>query len=306
MDYERVYRQFIFSRRKREPALVDSCDYIENHHILPRSLGGSDEPSNLIALTAEDHFFAHLLLAKIHGGRMWGAVFLMSGRRRWNKESYSQLRAMYGAARRIWVEYAKTIPGKKGKENGHYNHATHDWVNLDTGERRKATVWEMWDSEGGARAGWTSVASGNRQTLKGWTTDESRIKVRGMKGKKFSFVNRDGRTFLGTQGEFAAKFGLSVASAHRVACQKSVTKCGWRLEGVDDRNHFCRKRGGTPAARDSGSTITLVAEDGTVISGKRRKIAVALGKTENQVSAAISYLRQKPGRTYLGHSLATD
>lgn len=75
MDYQRVYTQFIADRRANPPA---DGEYTEKHHILPRSLGGDDEPDNLIRLTAGDHFFAHVLLAKIYGGAMWYAISLMS------------------------------------------------------------------------------------------------------------------------------------------------------------------------------------------------------------------------------------
>ena len=51
---------------------------IERHHITPRSLGGSDTPENIAKLTPREHFIAHKLLAKIHGGRMWAALAYMS------------------------------------------------------------------------------------------------------------------------------------------------------------------------------------------------------------------------------------
>lgn len=73
MDYERIYAAFI-DDRKAKPV---PTGYSERHHIVPRSLGGGDEKSNLIRLTAEDHFFAHLLLAKAHGGKMWFPLKLM-------------------------------------------------------------------------------------------------------------------------------------------------------------------------------------------------------------------------------------
>lgn len=38
--------------------------YVEKHHILPHSLGGSDDDGNMISLTAREHYIAHLLLAK--------------------------------------------------------------------------------------------------------------------------------------------------------------------------------------------------------------------------------------------------
>lgn len=40
--------------------------YSERHHVLPRCMGGSNESTNLVRLTAEEHFIAHQLLVKIH------------------------------------------------------------------------------------------------------------------------------------------------------------------------------------------------------------------------------------------------
>lgn len=39
--------------------------YIERHHIIPRSLGGSDNHENIALLTAKEHFICHLLLTKM-------------------------------------------------------------------------------------------------------------------------------------------------------------------------------------------------------------------------------------------------
>jgi hypothetical protein len=40
------------------------------HHIIPKSLGGSDEETNLIKLTIREHYIAHLILWKGCGGPM--------------------------------------------------------------------------------------------------------------------------------------------------------------------------------------------------------------------------------------------
>ena len=42
--------------------------YTERHHIIPRSLGGSNDPTNLVKLTAREHFICHLLLPKMLTG----------------------------------------------------------------------------------------------------------------------------------------------------------------------------------------------------------------------------------------------
>lgn len=39
--------------------------YFERHHIVPRCVGGSDDPDNLVKLKAGEHFLAHRLLSKI-------------------------------------------------------------------------------------------------------------------------------------------------------------------------------------------------------------------------------------------------
>jgi hypothetical protein len=40
--------------------------YSENHHIIPKCIGGTDDKNNLVLLTAEEHFLAHVLLIKIY------------------------------------------------------------------------------------------------------------------------------------------------------------------------------------------------------------------------------------------------
>ncbi len=43
--------------------------YKERHHIVPKSLGGSDLQINLVDLTAKEHFVCHLLLTKMTYGK---------------------------------------------------------------------------------------------------------------------------------------------------------------------------------------------------------------------------------------------
>lgn len=43
--------------------------YTEKHHIIPKSLGGSDAKDNLVRLTAREHFVCHWLLTKMVSDR---------------------------------------------------------------------------------------------------------------------------------------------------------------------------------------------------------------------------------------------
>jgi hypothetical protein len=61
MDYEKHYSALIERARNR---IIDG--YVEKHHIIPKCMGGSDDESNLVILTPEEHFVAHQLLVKMY------------------------------------------------------------------------------------------------------------------------------------------------------------------------------------------------------------------------------------------------
>lgn len=61
MNYSKQYDLLISSRQHREK---EDGVYYEHHHILPKCMGGSDDPSNMVWLTPREHYIAHLLLWK--------------------------------------------------------------------------------------------------------------------------------------------------------------------------------------------------------------------------------------------------
>lgn len=60
MNYIDVYNKITLNRKD-----LPKETYGEIHHIWPRSLGGGNEPVNLVRLTAKEHYVAHHLLTKI-------------------------------------------------------------------------------------------------------------------------------------------------------------------------------------------------------------------------------------------------
>jgi hypothetical protein len=73
--YNRIYEQLIkkardrdFRSKKYRLGTVEPTGIVEVHHILPRSLGGTNVKSNLVVFTPKEHFIAHLLLTKIYKG----------------------------------------------------------------------------------------------------------------------------------------------------------------------------------------------------------------------------------------------
>ena len=63
MNYERIYNRIIENRQTNP---IPKNEYGENHHIIPRSLGGNEDVSNLVRLTAKEHFICHALLAEMY------------------------------------------------------------------------------------------------------------------------------------------------------------------------------------------------------------------------------------------------
>lgn len=78
--YTRVYHNIIANAKSR----ILEEEYIEKHHIIPKSLGGSNSEDNLVALTAREHFICHWLLTKMVLGeakqKMVLALSFMQGR----------------------------------------------------------------------------------------------------------------------------------------------------------------------------------------------------------------------------------
>lgn len=58
--YLRWYVRLIQTAKAREHL----TGYVEEHHILPRSMGGGNDKENLVRLSAREHYIAHLLLWK--------------------------------------------------------------------------------------------------------------------------------------------------------------------------------------------------------------------------------------------------
>jgi len=63
--YTHWYNQIINQAQDR--VLINN-GYTETHHIIPKSLGGSNAKDNLVKLTAREHFVAHWLLTKMVTG----------------------------------------------------------------------------------------------------------------------------------------------------------------------------------------------------------------------------------------------
>jgi hypothetical protein len=82
MNYQKHYDLLINKGQSRKLDV-----YFEKHHIVPKCIGGTNDPENLVELTAEEHYIAHMLLAKIyfHVPPILNAAAMMAAR---NNKAY--------------------------------------------------------------------------------------------------------------------------------------------------------------------------------------------------------------------------
>ena len=106
MDYQKIYKDLIQTAQLR-PDISILNGYTEMHHILPKSMGGSDNKDNLVKLTAREHFIAHWLLWRIHKNKAMAFAFhSMSVKSTSTKERYYNSRG-YEIARKAMSESLK-------------------------------------------------------------------------------------------------------------------------------------------------------------------------------------------------------
>lgn len=118
MNYKKIYDQIINHRKNNIPE-----GYKERHHIVPRSLGGTDDTDNLIYLTAKEHFICHYLLSKMYAVesfewyKMNHAFIIMktntiNQNRYFNSRLYESRRSYFAAV------MSKAQSGKKNSQFG--------------------------------------------------------------------------------------------------------------------------------------------------------------------------------------------
>ena len=111
MNYQLIHNQLINRAKNR---IVSG--YTEKHHIIPRCMGGTDDPSNLVRLTPEEHYIVHQLLVKIYplNENLIFAATRMCTNRPSNK--------LYGWLRRRLSDKMKVDnPNKNGVTRREYN-----------------------------------------------------------------------------------------------------------------------------------------------------------------------------------------
>jgi hypothetical protein len=134
--YSRWYEALVTNAQNRT---IDG--YVEKHHVIPRCFGGSDSKSNLVSLTAREHYVAHALLWKMnfpgqHGRKMAFAfntfISKMTTKVRGVHHTYKISSRTYEVFRK---EYSRLLKEKYAIEGSH-------WVGRKHTEETKRKIGE--------------------------------------------------------------------------------------------------------------------------------------------------------------------
>jgi len=115
-----LYNDYIFRILSIRDNIKNENEYMERHHIIPKSLKGSNDSSNLIWLYAEEHYYAHKLLAleNPQDEKLQYAWWNMSHcQGRGNNRNFTPSAEDYAQARQSFVN------NMSGENNPYYGHS---------------------------------------------------------------------------------------------------------------------------------------------------------------------------------------
>jgi hypothetical protein len=219
MNYQRVYEEFIADRRTKEEDLRASGEYFEVHHIRPRSLGGSNKKTNLIALSAQDHYRAHILLGAIHGGAMWKALNIMHDGKGDRRSCRS--RTIYAMLKKKFARETS------GVNHPRINLDVHTIYNAD-GRTATGAQYEIREQTGLTKTDLCALLRGRQHSVYGWcrTADEAANFVPHM-GAVHTLYHIDGRTETGTQADLSRTAGVRHGNLSQVLLGKRLSVSDW-------------------------------------------------------------------------------
>lgn len=126
--YTKWYFDIISSARSRTMS-----GYTEQHHVIPKSLGGNNKKENLVNLTGREHFICHWLLTKMVSDtkqkyQMWNAFSCMLYRENPSQDRYKVNSKTFECIKKagstikskMWSGEGNPMYGLRGKDHPAY------------------------------------------------------------------------------------------------------------------------------------------------------------------------------------------
>lgn len=149
--------------------------YTENHHIIPRSLGGLNSPDNLVALTAREHFIVHMLLPRFLKGKakakmiyaIWG--FTIMNKCKINARLYEHIKSQLKHSQLTKNKISAKAKGRPSKKFG--TGKMYEFHNPRYGVIKNTiySLMRMFSNIKLDASALHSVATGKKTQYKGWT-----------------------------------------------------------------------------------------------------------------------------------------
>ena len=132
--YKRLYYKII-NKAQSEPRKKGEGTYYENHHIIPKSLEGSNSNDNLTLLTGREHFICHYLLTKFTEGKPYYKMIYAFNAMKANRMGKGYMNSRLFESIRIELSEMtrKANIGNKyalGYKNGLGNKHTKEWKDV--------------------------------------------------------------------------------------------------------------------------------------------------------------------------------
>jgi hypothetical protein len=304
LDYKKIYKDFIQNRMSNPPA---DDEYCEIHHILPKCMGGSNAKSNLIRLRADDHFFAHLILAKsMKGdpirGKLWVTVRFMAeiAYGKMNRKSHGDRIYIPRTHRLYALVRATAARENSGLNNPNTNKTIYDFVRKD-GLQRTYTMNELCrEFSLEIRLVYKVCVEKSRKTHKEWALQETALlptfhwqRGNGHNLKRTDqtvhhWTHKDGRTLTGRCYDLSALSENYATSRFQNVVKRIINQAyGWYLtkdhEVAPTITSIIREK-----RRLAGDVITLKHVDGSVITGVRSEIGEKINGSASMMCMLMS------------------
>jgi len=201
MNHQKVYESIIentkLENRVKLKKNQEHYIYYENHHILPKCLGGGEEKENKVLLTAKEHYVCHKLLTYIYPGnrKLANAFHYMTYT---NGHLYNASSRDYEYAKELHIligltEETKKKIGKsnKGKTLGK-KHSIEHIKNVADANRGKKHVAMSNETKQKIKNSWVNrkLTPFSKETRKKMSESHKGQKLSKEKKQKFTFKGR--------------------------------------------------------------------------------------------------------------------
>ena len=248
--YFRVYYNIINKRLSN----TISEGYKENHHILPKSMGGSNKKSNMVFLTAKEHYICHHLLYVFTKGQSKHKMAYAWNMMRTRISIKTSVKGYYNSAlyERAKIAFSKSISIHNkglllGKKSPFYHHDIYNFYNVNTKEIFVGTEEELSTHDPKVyRTG--RITQNPKLSINGWmlqTTSKIPAKSNNI-GKnnpaadlsKYTFVHNEEGTIFCTRysliDKFSKKYHFTSQGLSDLIKGRQERHRGWSLNIIKD------------------------------------------------------------------------